>query len=150
MSDPLVFTARSARFDLPFLFAAQAQKETGVNEGFARIDALMAPAIEGEAASPPASPAEGECWLVAQSPQGAWVGHEGALAFFCAGTWMFASPTAGMTVFDKPSGAIRRWINGWQHLDLPAAPSGGATIDAEARAAIALLIDGLRAAGIGV
>ena len=80
MSDPLVFTARSARFDLPFLFAAQAQKETGVNEGFARIDALMAPAIEGKAASPPASGAEGGAQPVQRRPSSS----KAARAFRCS------------------------------------------------------------------
>ncbi|NCP19367.1 MAG: DUF2793 domain-containing protein [Erythrobacter sp.] len=150
MSTPLEFTANSPRAHLPFLFAAQAQKEVTVNEALARIDALLAPAVEGEATTPPSAPAEGESWIVAANPQGLWAGHAGELAFHCAGTWMFAAPTEGMTVFDRSAGANLRWLGTWQSLALPAAPAGGGTVDAEARTAIASLIAALRDAGLGV
>ena len=54
---------------------AQAQKEFVVNESLARIDALLHCAVEGVAAEPPGEPAEGECWLVADTPSGAWAGR---------------------------------------------------------------------------
>lgn len=150
MTEPLVFTARSAHADLPFLFAAQAQKEATVNEALARIDALLAPSVAGEAASPPASPVDGECWIVAADPQGSWTGHAGELAFHAGGTWLFAEPRPGMALFDTSAQCVRRWIDGWRTVALPAEPSGGTTIDSEARAAIATLIDGLRNAGMAI
>ena len=149
MSDPIVFTARSARMNLPFLFAAQAQKEATVNEALARIDSLLAPSVVGETAAPPASSADGECWIVGADALDAWAGHDGELAMFTGGTWMFAAPQPGMTVFDQAAAHFRRWIDGWQALALPVAPTGGATIDIEARAAIAALIDELRTSGMG-
>ena len=67
MSDPL-YDSRTARFDLPLLFAGQAQKEGTVNEVAARIDALLHGAIEGELAAPPISPSDGQAWLVSAAP----------------------------------------------------------------------------------
>lgn len=150
MSTPLVFAARSPRNALPYLFAAQAQKEVTVNEALARIDALLRPAVEGANAAPPASPVEGECWIVGTAAEGAWEGHDGELASYCAGSWLFTTPDAGTAVYHKAAGIVLRWNNGWQSLALPAAPSGGATVDQEARACLTTLIDSLRQAGIGV
>ena len=134
---------------MPFLFAAQAQKEATVNEALARIDALVAPSAQGEGATPPANPADGECWIVGANAQQAWAGHTGEIAMFAGGAWLFAAPQPGMTVFDRSAGHFRRWIDGWQALSLPAAPDGGATVDIEARAAIAALIGALRSSGLG-
>lgn len=149
MTTALVFTGRSPRTGLPFLFTAQAQKEASVNEALARIDALLAPGVEGEAASPPPEPTDGECWIIAPNPQETWAGHAGELAIHTAGAWHFVTPIEGMEVFDTSSGAVRRWLGAWHTLSLPMAPSGGATIDAEARAAISALISALRDAGLG-
>ena len=149
MTIPLALTGRSPRADLPFLFAAQAQKEATVNEALARIDALLAPCVEGESAAAPASPSAGESWIVAPAAQGIWEGHEGSLATFVAGTWVFAAPVDGMRTFDRSSGSVRIWIEGWQSVTLPSEPSGGSTIDVEARQAISALIAQLSNIGLG-
>lgn len=149
MSTPLALTGRSPRTDLPFLFAAQAQKEATVNEALARIDALLAPCVEGEGASAPPGPAEGESWIVGAGAAGDWEGREDSLATFVAGIWLFAAPISGMRVFDRSSGTMRVWIDGWQSAALPAEPSGGTTIDVEARAAISALIAQLSNIGLG-
>ena len=72
MSNPLVFTDRSPRTGLPYLFAAQAQKEVTVNEAIARIDAMLSPCVEGETSSATADPVEGECWIVGEGADGIW------------------------------------------------------------------------------
>ena len=80
MPDPLTFTSTTPRHSLPYLFSGQSQKELYVNEAHAILDSLLHPAIEGELAAPPTSPAEGQCWLVAPGGSDAWTGHDGEVA----------------------------------------------------------------------
>jgi hypothetical protein len=53
-----------------------------------------------------------------------------------------------MRVFLKQPGQSAIYNNGWATASAPIAPSGGMTVDVEARDAIAGLIDTLRTAGI--
>ena len=148
MPDPITFDTISPRYALPLLFAGQSQKEAFVNEAHALTDALIHCAIEGTAAAPPGSPVDGDNWLVGASPTGAWAGQPGKLACRQAGNWLFVSPMDGMRLLDKSTGQERRYSAGWLAPAAPADPAGGATIDAEARAAIASLIAALRTAGV--
>lgn len=147
MPDPL-YDSRTARHELPMLFAGQTQKETFVNEAFVRIDTLLHCAIEGVLASPPATPAEGTCWLIDEGAGGAWAGNEGQIAAFAGGNWLFFAPRDGMRLLDRSSGRDLRYAGGWVAPDRPNAPSGGGVVDSEARAAIAALTQCLVDAGI--
>jgi len=148
MSDPLEFPSRSPRFALPLLFAGQAQKEFSVNEAHALIDALLHPAIEGVSSFPPAAPQDGQSWLVWSNASGVWAGHEGQIASFQSGTWLFCTPRDGLRVLDRSSMQDIFFRNGWIRPVRPAEPQGGAIVDTEARAAIAQLIAALVAGGI--
>jgi hypothetical protein len=148
MSDPIQFDTASPRFALPLLWSGQAQKEFYVNEAHALTDALLHCAIEGEAAAPPATPVEGTNWLVSASPSGAWSGQAGKLACRQAGNWLFVTPRDGMRLLDRANGQEIRYFSGWQTPARPAAPSGGTTIDAEARSAIAAILATMEMAGI--
>ena len=147
MTEPLAFDARTLRHALPMLVAGQAQKEFFVNEAFARIDALLHPAVEGEAGDPPANPAAGSCWLVASPASGAWQGHEADLASWDGFQWTFCPPAEGMILFDRSTGSRLAFRNGWQGAVRPSDPAGGAVIDSEARTAIVAIIDMLATLG---
>lgn len=148
MSDSILFPSSSPRFGLPLLLVGQAQKEVFVNEAHALADALMHCAIEGEAAAPPPVPVDGTAWLVSSTPSGAWVGRAGLLACRQAGNWLYVTPRDGMHVLDRSSGQTRAFIGSWRKPASPLEPSGGAVVDAQARAVIGQLIAALRVAGI--
>lgn len=150
MPEPVTLTARSARHGLPFLFAGQAQKEIFVNEALARLDALIQPVVLGEASNPPASAADGDSYIVATGAGGGWAGQDGAIATWAHGAWLFAPPVDGACVHDASTGALACFSagTGWRGVAVPTPPAGGTTQDAEARAAIAAILDGLRSLGI--
>jgi hypothetical protein len=161
-------TDSSARFGLPFILPGQAQKEVFHNEALAALDGLIHPAVAGAAAVPPATPAEGTCWIVAAGASGDWVGQAGRLALRTAGGWRFLTPVPGMSVWDQGAGHSRFWSGvAWSDGKLPVAgilvegkqvvgprlpavpsPSGGTTIDAEARAAVSAIIVALKTHGL--
>lgn len=148
MTAPTVFDSATPRFSLPLLFAGQAQKEFFVNEAHALIDVLLHSSIEGTASNPPTDPIEGECWLVGVAATGVWSGHEGSLAFCNGGTWRYLAPTDGMKVFDRSARQVRMFDGVWRAAAAPIAPTGGATVDFEARQAIEGLISALRSHGL--
>lgn len=148
MTDPISFTSATPRFALPLLFAGQAQKEVYVNEAHALTDALLHAACEGEAVDPPATPGEGEAWLVAAGATGEWTGEDGKLASRQSGNWLFAAPADGMRLFDRATGQMLLYRGGWQRPSAPTVPSGGAVIDSEGRTVLADLIAALTEAGI--
>ncbi|ANU06605.1 DUF2793 domain-containing protein [Paraurantiacibacter namhicola] len=148
MTDPVSLQSTTPRLGLPLLHVGQAQKEVTVNEALLRADALLQPAVEGELAAPPPSAEDGQAWIVAAGAGGAWTGHDGSLAYRSAGTWLFTAPFDGLTVMDKTAGQAARFDGAWMRATTPAAPSGGDTVDAEARTAIAELVSILVASGV--
>jgi hypothetical protein len=149
MTDPVSFDSTSARFTLPLLFVGQAQKEAYVNEALSRLDGLLFCAIESEAATPPVSPADGQAWLVGASPGGDWAGRAGQIAIRQSGQWLYAAAVDGMRLLNRSTGQdIRRAGATWRAPSVPAAPSGGAVVDAEARTAVSAIVAALRQAGV--
>jgi hypothetical protein len=159
-------TDMSDRFGLPFLAAAQAQKEITHNEALALIDLLIAATVisVGPTAVPPA-PQRGECWIVGANPTGAWAGQSSAIAGWSASGWRFISPVEGMAVWSlADSRVVRRiggaWILAGQTVIIDgnqvvgarraavATPTGGVTIDAQARDAITDILGALRGHGL--
>ena len=161
--------AATPRLSLPFLSVGQAQKEFTHNESLATLDALVAGAVEEPPRSdPPASPALGASYLVGDAATGLWTGKSGSVAAWTSGGWRFITPCEGMELYERTSGtwAVFRggaWeignlrgsallLGGQQVVGVRAgaiqSPTGGSVVDAEARAAIQVILDTLRQHGL--
>jgi hypothetical protein len=148
MPDPFNFDSTSSRFGLPLLYVGQAQKEAWINEAIARIDSLLHCSVEVERADPPASPANGEAWIVASGATGSWTGKDAMIAARQADNWLFIPVRDGMRVFDRSTRQERLFSTIWQLPAAPSAPSGGTIVDIEARSALSELIQALRVSGV--
>ena len=117
--------------------------------------------------APPASPAEGACWLVSPSPVAEWSNHAGAIAQWTLGGWRFVDPFEGLQVWQRSTGLMLRHNGGNWSADISAAslriggqqvvgpriarisePSGGAVVDTECRARLVELIAALQTHGL--
>ncbi|PPB79452.1 uncharacterized protein DUF2793 [Albidovulum inexpectatum] len=85
---------------LPYIAAAQAQKHVTHNEALDRLDGLVQLAVKDrDLTAPPASPAEGDRYIVAPGATGAWAGWDGDLVLFSGGAWVRLAPQAGWRVW---------------------------------------------------
>ena len=130
------------------MFVGQAQKEVFVNEALARLDLLVNPTVEGVSSAPPDAPGDGALYIVATGATGEWSGHDGELAGWQAGAWLYQKPFIGCRAYDVSTGAVTVYDGQWRSAQTPDSPSGGSTIDNEARSAIDTLI--LRLAELGI
>jgi hypothetical protein len=90
----------SVNLALPYLAAAQAQKHVTVNEALSRLDALVHLSVHSRVvATPPATPSEGERYLLPASPTGVWAGQAGKIAMWLEGTWIFQTPREGFSLW---------------------------------------------------
>lgn len=139
----------TARFGLPLLAVAQAQKEVTHNEALTLIDALVQPTvIDGPVVAVPVGPQPGQCWLVGSGATGEWAAQDGKMAVSTDGGWRFAAPTPGMRVVRQADGKVLRFDGfGWIAPPNIVGPSGGSVIDTEGRAAIAAVIVALAEQG---
>lgn len=83
---------------LPYILPAQAQKHVTHNEALRLLDILVQLAVlDRDLAGPPPLPAEGDRYIVAANPAGAWAGQGGRIAAFWGGVWVFIQPREGWT-----------------------------------------------------
>jgi Protein of unknown function (DUF2793) len=81
---------------LPYLAASQAQKHVTLNDALTLLDGTIhLSVISRVIATPPATPLDGDRYLIAAGPTGLWVGHAGHIAFRVAGAWRFLVPRTG-------------------------------------------------------
>lgn len=86
----------SPNLSLPYILPSQAQKHVTHNEALRRLDAVVQLSVlDRDLAVPPATPEEGDRYLVATSPTGAWSGKAGMVAAWQDGAWVFLAPRQG-------------------------------------------------------
>jgi hypothetical protein len=160
---------QSARLGIQLIEPGQIDKATTHNEGMALLDIAVSAAVDGFLLdAPPASPAVGGSYIIGSAPTGAWAGQALAIAGYTAGGWRFVAAVEGLAALDKADGEMAVFRSGaWEKGQLRAStlsvggnqvvgarlagvtdPSGGGTVDAEARAAIGAILARLRDHGL--
>jgi hypothetical protein len=121
MSDPLA----TNNLALPYIAAAQAQKHVTHNEALRKLDTLVQLAVlDSTLTEPPASPAEGDRYIVAASATDAWAGKDNAVATWVDGVWEFATPGDGWLAYDIAAETILVCLGGAWEAAAAGASSG--------------------------
>jgi Protein of unknown function (DUF2793) len=120
------------------------------NESLAILDSVVSAAVEEPPLNdPPAAPAVGSSYLVGDAPTGDWSGKAQSLATFTSGGWRFVAAGDGQTAYVRSTGARALYRDGsWQTASAISSPTGGTTVDAEARAAVEQILSALRLQGV--
>jgi len=122
---------------LPYLDQNQNQKTVTHNAALRMLDALVQLQIQSSAlAAPPASPGDGQCWIVASGGSGAWQGKDLNVAAWQDGAWMFYAPTTGTLAYNDATASPIVWTgSAWAPL---AGGSGAVTSVAGRTGAVTL------------
>lgn len=117
----------TANLTLPLLAAAQAQKHVTVNEALQRLDGVVQLTLRSRSVTtPPGAVLEGECFGVPAGSVNAWAGHDGEVAQFVNGGWVFLAPQAGWRAFVADTGTTDLHDGAdWRAGGISAAPGGG-------------------------
>ncbi|RJL06935.1 DUF2793 domain-containing protein [Paracoccus siganidrum] len=100
----------TAHLALPFIMAAQAQKHVTHNEALRLLDGIVQLAVlDRDRAAPPASPAEGDRYILASGATGAWAGWDGSVAYWIDGTWMRILPAPGWLAWIEAEAQLVVW-----------------------------------------
>lgn len=127
---------------LPLILPAQAQKHVTHNEALRLLDIIVHLAVlDRDLNAPPATPTEGDRYIVGPNPSGAWAGQGGRIAAYWGGIWVFLQPREGWTarILDENAQVTRTggtWIRSDGAETLPRF-GVGATPDATNRLSVA-------------
>ncbi len=81
---------------LPYIMAAQAQKHVTHNEALRALDAVIQLSVlDRDLALPPATPADGDRYIIGPSSGGDWSSHDNSLAVWQDNAWAFHAPQEG-------------------------------------------------------
>lgn len=90
------------QFALPLVQPAQAQKHVTVNEALARLDTVaQLRVVASDQTAPPLAPVDGESYRLPLAATGDWAGHDGEIAVWSNGGWVFLTPKAGWKLWDE-------------------------------------------------
>ena len=100
-------------FSIKELTQGQAQKEITHNEALRVIDVLLTKSvISSVLTAEPATPADGDFYIVAAGATGAWAGQDNNLALYINAAWIFVTPPADLILFDKAAGNMVKFSGG--------------------------------------
>ena len=121
--------ARTTQLGLPLVLPSQAQKHVTVNEALVRIDAATQLSVRSAAEqTPPASPAEGDIYIIASGSSGVWSSRAGEIAIWSNGGWVFLTPGQGWRAWNKAT-ASALFYDGtaWQSGAISVSQGGAST-----------------------
>lgn len=81
--------SKSPDLGVPLLAQSQANPDITHNEALLLFQALSNGVINMTTAAPPGSPTEGDSYVIAAAPTGAWTGFANHIAIFWGGSWRF-------------------------------------------------------------
>ena len=119
---------------LPYIIASQAQKHVTHNDAIRALDALTHIAVLNRTlTAPPAAPNEGNRYVIAANPTGAWSGQAGKIAAFQDGGWLFYSPQAGWIIYDQSAASLMVFSGtAWTPISASGATSAPSTLGVNA------------------
>lgn len=88
---------------------------TGMDANLKQLDAVLQLSVKSRAVpTPPATPANGDRYIVAPSPTGAWAGKAGQVAVRIEGAWSFHVPKIGWLCFIEDEAVLTAYkAAGW-------------------------------------
>jgi len=95
---------------LPYILASQAQKHVPHNDALRLLDAMVQLSVlDRDLTAPPASPADGDRYIVASGAIGLWAGWDLNVAFWVDGIWMRLVPRPGWLAWIADEAAFVVW-----------------------------------------
>ena len=95
---------------LPDIPASQAQKHVTHNEALRLLDAMVQLSVlDRDVTAAPASPADGDRYLVAASASGLWAGWDLNVAFWIDGVWQRLVPRPGWLAWVADEATLFAW-----------------------------------------
>lgn len=101
---------RTPLLDLPLIMPSQAQQHVTHNEALMALDGIcQLSVIDRDLATPPADPANGDRYIVADSATGAWSGWDRDIALCVDGVWVRLEPRAGWIAWVEDEQLLLGW-----------------------------------------
>lgn len=134
----------SPNLAITYLAASQSQKHVTVNDALIQVDALLQGSVKDkDLATPPGSPADGDRYIIAASPTGAWSGKSKYVTVYADGAWVFYNPKEGWTLWVDDENKFlvydgSNWVDQFSSTNLSVLylGVGGATADATNRLSV--------------
>ncbi|WP_421704857.1 DUF2793 domain-containing protein [Aliiroseovarius sp.] len=100
----------SAKLSLPYLQASQAQKHVTHNEALRILDSVVQlSVIAADQTDPPATPADGDRYLLPAGATGDWAGEDGKIAVWNDAAWSFLAPNSGWLAWVENVDQLQAW-----------------------------------------
>lgn len=146
--------ATSPHLGISFLQTGQQNAELSVNEFLAISDSTIFCRVKDFDPSPPATPVNGDRFIVSASPTGIWTGKANQLAIYYQG-WRYVLPQKGMSAYvDDLNGIFFYNGSAWTSAGVIADLTGGISASYSQAEVTGIynkvnaLLAGLRALGI--